>query len=53
MWLLLKGICPDPAKTEVVANCPTLKNALKVKQFMGICNRFVEGYSKIPAPCIV
>eukprot|EP00731_Ephydatia_muelleri_P030002 Em0021g525a len=29
-----KGICPDPAKTDVVANYPIPKNAREVKQFM-------------------
>ena len=48
-----KGICPDPAKTDVVANYPIPKNAKEVKQFMGLCNyyrRFVKGYSEIAAP---
>ena len=48
-----KGICPDPAKTDVVANYPIPKNAREVKQFMGLCNyyrRFVKGYSEIAAP---
>lgn len=48
-----KGICPDPAKTDVVANYPIPKHAREVKQFMGLCiyyRRFVEGYSEIAAP---
>ena len=47
-----EGICPDPAKTEVVVSYPVPTNAKEVKQFMGLCNyyrRFVRDYSKIAA----
>eukprot|EP00731_Ephydatia_muelleri_P020689 Em0013g416a len=48
-----EGICPDPAKTEVVVSYPVPTSAKEVKQFMGLCNyyrRFVKDYSKIAAP---
>ena len=44
------GICPDPAKTEVVVNYPIPKNARELKLCMGLCNyyrRFVEDYSEL------
>eukprot|EP00731_Ephydatia_muelleri_P010157 Em0005g743a len=48
-----EGICPDPAKTEVVVSYPVPTSAKEIKQFMGLCNyyrRFVKDYSKIAAP---
>ena len=48
-----EGICPDPAKTEVVVSYPVPASAKEVKQFMGLCNyyrRFVKDYSKIASP---
>ena len=32
-----EGICPDPAKTEVVVSYPVPTSAKEVKQFMGLC----------------
>ena len=49
------GICPDPAKTEVVVSYPVPTSANEAKQFMGLCNyyrRFVKDYSKIAAPLV-
>ena len=48
-----EGIVVDPKKIEAIMNCPTPKNVINVRYFMGLAGyykRFIEGFSKIAHP---
>ena len=43
----------DPDKIEAIKNCPTPKNVIDVRYFMGLAGyyrRFIEGFSKVAHP---
>jgi len=48
-----KGIKPDKAKLEAVADYPTPADTKEVEQFLGFsnyCRRFISGYTSIAEP---
>ena len=52
----VSGVSPDPAKTEKVRDYPVPVDVSSVRQFLGLSSyyrRFVPGFSKIAAPCII
>ena len=47
------GICPDPAKTEMVQHYPSPTDVTKVRQFLGLASyyrRFIPAFSHIAFP---
>ena len=50
-----EGISVDPSKVEAVSQWKQLRNPTEVQSFLGLAGyyrRFVDGFSKIPAPMI-
>ena len=48
-----EGISVDPDKIEAIMNCPTLRNVIDVRNFVGLAGyyrRFIEGFSKVAHP---